>query len=326
MELLAGARRLSLAALFGVVVSALGQGLPAPPPAAIEQLQQVLGSRVELGTILGGDYAAAGGIYTFRGGKVADLSLTKIGGGGDVASPRPLGLGQIMWTPVLQGNLGQFQAENDFTSGYLQGNQSSYETRAVQLGGGARFYFNKHLSLAPTLSGLYGHTENEFHPGNSIGELVKAVAEGTYVDWNVDTWSIVPALDLKYTWSWGRTAFEFRSRYDFFHTESFESSSPVIGVNGNSQTWENKLDVDVPLSLKFLGTEVHTGGFFSRTELFGDAAQGLNANSFYTANGRLVLDPNGKLWKVHWFGFGASYFFGDHFHGWSAGVDLSFKL
>jgi hypothetical protein len=308
-----------------VAISAAAQ--PAPiPPAAIQQLQQAIGNRVELGTILGGDYAAAGGIYSFRGGSVADLNLTKIGGGGDVAEPKPLGLGDLRWAPVLQGNLGRLGASDDFTSGYLEGNKSTYDTYAVQGGGGVRFYLGKHLSLAPLVSGLYGHTENEFQARNAVGEAVKAAASGILVDWKVDTWSVVPALDLKYDWNWARTAFEFRSRFDYFHTESFESSSPLIGVEGNSQTWENKLDADVPLGLRLLGGELHTGGFFSRTELYGDAVQGLNAHSFYTLNGRFVWAPLGKFLKLKWVGLGASYFFGDQFNGWSAGLDLSFKL
>jgi hypothetical protein len=47
---------------------------------------------------------------------------------------------------------------------------------------------------------------------------------------------------------------------------------------------------------------------------------------FYTLNGRLVLDFLGKLWKVKWLGLGASCFLGDHFSGWSAGLDLRFKF
>jgi hypothetical protein len=41
---------------------------PALPADALEQFQHVIGNRVEAVTILGGDYAAAGGIYTFRSG------------------------------------------------------------------------------------------------------------------------------------------------------------------------------------------------------------------------------------------------------------------
>jgi hypothetical protein len=316
---------LALAVQLLEIIPALGQTAPIPP-AAIEQLQHAIGNRVEIGTILGGDYAAAGGIYSFRGGSIADLTLTKIGGGGDVAAPRPLGLGGIKWAPVLQGNLGAFAVNNDFESGYLAGNRAQYETHAVQFGGGARFYFGEHLSLAPLFSGLYGHTANEFHAGNPLGEAIKAAGSGTLVDWQVDTWSAVPAVELKYDWLWGRTAFEFRSRLNYFHTESFESSSPLVGVEGNSQTWENKLDVDVPLGWRCLKGELHTGGFFSRTELFGDAVQGLSLTGFYTLNGRFVWAPLGRLLKLRWVGLGASYFWGNNFQGWTAGVDLSLKL
>jgi hypothetical protein len=88
----------------------------------------------------------------------------------------------------------------------------------------------------------------------------------------------------------------------------------------------NKLDVDVPLGLKILGRELHTGGFVSRTEVFGDAAHGLNTDYAYTANGRLVFDFLGKLWKLKWFGLGASYFWGHDLGGWSAGVDMRFQF
>jgi hypothetical protein len=38
---------------------------------------------------------------------------------------------------------------------------------AVDFGGGARFWFNDHLSLAPTVSGIYGHTENSYTANGS---------------------------------------------------------------------------------------------------------------------------------------------------------------
>jgi hypothetical protein len=313
-------------ALLTTLAGLAGLAQPAIPPAAIEQFQQVIGNRTEAAVILGGDYGAAGGIYTFRGGRVADLSVGKLGGAGDVASRRPLGIGGFEWAPVLVGNLGHLTAENDFESGYLQGNNTVYDTLAVQGGGGVRFYITEHLSLATTVSGIYGHIENEFNARNPTGEQIKEAASGTFVDWNLDTWSVAPEVELGYTWQWKRAIFDLRSRYDFYHTESFSGSSPVVSVRGDSQTWENKLDVDLPLGWKLFGLELHTGGFFARTELFGGISNGLNADHFYTANSRLVVDLLGKLWKVRWVGLGASYFFGDHFNGWSAGVDARFQF
>ena len=257
---------------------------------------------------------------------MADLSITKIGGSGLIASPKPLGLGNLQWAPVLQGNLGMVSVENRFKTGYLEGNQMNYDTLAIEAGGGVAIFLTDNLSLTPTLSGIYGRVENRFSPHNTTGDFVKSVGSGTLVDWTMDTWSVVPALELDYQWTWGRTVFDFSSGYDFFHTESFESSSPIMGVKGNSSTWENKLDVDLPLGLKVFSRELHTGGFFSRTEVFGNAAQGLNTGYVYTANGRLVLDFLGKLWKVKWLGVGASYFWGQNFSGWSAGMDLRLKF
>ena len=306
--------------------TASGLAQPVTPPEAIEQFKHVIGSQVEAVTILGGDYGAAGGIYTFRGGQVANLSVSKIGGGGDVASPRPLGVGDLKWSPLLLGNVGMISAQNEFATGYLRGNKSVYDVLAVQGGGGARFYFTDHLSLAPTISGICGHTENEFKPQNALGDAVKIAARGTFVDWQLDTWSVAPSLNAQYEWLWGRTTFAPGSRYNFFHTESFDSSSPVVGVNGDSHTWENKLDADVPLGWKIFERELHTGGFFSRTELFGGAAQGLNADYIYTLNGRLVADLLRKVWKVRWMGVGCSYFWGEHFSGWSAGLDMRFQF
>jgi hypothetical protein len=315
-------RAVSGAVLLGAATSAFAQ----LPPNAVSQFQQVVGSRVEAATLLGGDYGVAGGVYSFHGGDQADLSIEKLGGGGIVMEPSSLGIGDMKWAPILQGNIGHLTAENHFNAGYLEGNRSSYDLTAVELGGGARFYFTDYFSLAPTVSGIYGYTENQFTPQNAVGNYVKSVASGTFVDWNMDTWSVVPSMDLNYVFHWRRTTFEFSSRYNYFHTESFNSSSPVVGVNGDSHTWANKLDVDVPLGWKLFDRELHTGGFFSRTELFGGAADGLNADHIYTVNGRLVMDMLGHVWKVQWLGVGCSYFWGDHFDGWSIGADVRFKF
>jgi hypothetical protein len=317
-------RSLVATTLAFACLSAFAQ--PVVPQEAINQFQQVIGSRVEAVTILGGDYGAAGGFYTFRGGQAANLSISKIGGGGAVAAPKPLGVGDVEWAPVLQGNLGQISAQNEFPEGYLRGNKSVYDVLAVQAGGGVRFYFTDHFSLTPAISGIYAHTGNEFKPQNAIGDAVKLAAGGTYVDWQLDTWSVMPSLESLYDWQWHRTVFEYSSRYNYFHTESFDSSSPVVGVNGDSHTWENRIDADVPLGWKLLGRELHTGGFFSRTELFGGAADGLNADHVYTLSGRFVMDFLGVIPKVRWLGLGASYFFADHFDGWSAGVNMRFQF
>jgi hypothetical protein len=277
-------------------------------------------------TVLGGDFGAAGGAYAFRGNSKADMSIAKLGGGGIVAEPMLLGVGDLKWSPIVQGNIGSAKTENRFKTGYLQGNINTYSLLAIEFGGGARIFITDNLSISPTISGIYSHTTNEFNALNANGDAIKAAASGTYVDWSMDAWSVVPSLNLKYEYQLGQTTFSLSSLYNFFHTESFKSSSVVVGVNGSSHTWENKLDVDLPLGWTLFDRELHTGGFISRTEMFGGVAEGLNEDHVYMVNGRLVLDLMGKLWKVRYLGIGSSYFWADHFNGWSAGLDVRLKF
>ena len=61
------------------------------------------------------------------------------------------------------------------------------------------------------------------------------------------------------------------------------------------------------LGLMLFKRELHTGGFFSITELFGNAADGMSENRIYTVNGRLVLDLLGKIYKTRWVSVGSSF-------------------
>ena len=100
-----------------------------------------------------------------------------------------------------------------------------------------------------------------------------------------------------------------------------------MSVNGDSETWLNKIDVDVPLSMELWGHELRTGGFISRTELYGDIRNGLNIDHLYEVHGRLVLDYLKQFWKAQWFGVGGSYLWGPNgLSGFSIGVDVSFQF
>lgn len=295
------------------------------PSDVVSQLRRTVGARVEAMTVLGGDYGVSGGTYNADNG--TDISITKFGGLGDVGDPRPLGLGDIKWQPRFQGNMGYLTTERQFHSGLLAEDKTENSTFAIQFGGGARFWFNEHLSLTPTLMGMYGHSENDFSARSAFSQANKsALKQAGLIDWDADTWTIRPGAELGYVWMWKRTTFTLSSSFAYFHTEDFNTSSSQVSVDGNSQTWENKIDVDIPLGKKIFDRELHTGGFFSRTEFFGDIEDGISADHLYEVHGRLVLDFLGKLWKVKWLGIGGSYLWGNTFDGWSIGVDAAFKF
>jgi len=106
-------------------------------------------------------------------------------------------------------------------------------------------------------------------------------------------------LNAQYVFNWHRTLITLSSDSAWFHTESFRSSNANVRANGNSETWQGKIDVDVPLSKEVFGHELRTGGYFSRTELYGDLRNGLGADHIYELHGRLVLDFLNQFWKCN---------------------------
>lgn len=326
---------------FAVGLITLLLALQTPPvraqlsPGEITQLRNAIGNRIEAATILGGDFGVSGASISGNSANNGNtLDLQKFGGSGDIGDPRQLGTLPIAWQPRLQGEMGYLTAHNNFNNTSrtnLVGTESKTHDFSIQFGGGARLWFNDAFSIAPTIMGMYGHTENTFYPNNNPGLasnpkfLTDARNQGL-IDWTADTWTVRPALDFQYVYTWRRTIFTLSSDPTYFHTESFSTSNPNVSVNGDSETWMNKIDVDVPLGKDLWGHELRTGGFISRTEFYGNIQDGLNTDHLYELHGRLVLDFLNQLWKVQWIGIGGSYLWGSSFDGYSFGADIAFRF
>ena len=244
----------------------------------------------------------------------------------DIGDPEPIGNSGIAWQPRLQGSMGYAEAKKVFTSGDLQGDVNKYQTFAIQFGGGGRFWFNDHLSLAPTFMGMYGHTKNLYTANNPNTQAIAGTVDEQLVNWHADTWTIRPAGNVQYVYTWHRTILTLSSDYTYYHTESFSSSTSLLNFNGDSDTWAAKIDVDVPLKRMLWGHELRTGGYFSRTQFFDNLKSGTGTDHLYEIHPRLVLDFLGQLWKVQWIGIGGSYIWGGPITGYAIGVDVAFRF
>jgi hypothetical protein len=127
------------------------------------------------------------------------------------------------------------------------------------------------------------------------------------VDWDVDTWTLITGADIQYLIGWDRTIVTLTSNPVYYHTESFESSNAHVQVNGDSETWANIIDVDIPTGVQLYGHELRTGGYYRWTGLYGGISDGLHESSLNEVHGRIVLDFLSQLWKVQWIGIGGSY-------------------
>ena len=110
----------------------------------------------------------------------------------------------------------------------------------------------------------------------------------------------------------------------YCRTESFESTSASINVKGDSGTWANMVDVDIPMGIEVFGHALRTGGYYRWTGLYGGLRNGLHESNFNEFHGRLVLDVLTQLWRVQWIGIGGSYIRGPNI--WTAGADVVFRF
>ena len=212
-------------------------------------------------------------------------------------------------------------------TGPFVGNANEFSVYAIQFGGGGRFWLNDALSVATTVMGMYGRTASTFDASNVFGrQNVGLLLRDGLVDWEVHTWTVRPETEIQYQIKLDRTIITLSTAGAFFDTQSFSTSSNTIRVAGKSGSWDNKLDIDYPLGIMIFGHELRTGGYLSRTDLYGDLRDGLDVEHINEVHTRLVLDFLGQLWKVQWIGIGGSYLWGTSIEGWTLGADVMMRF
>jgi hypothetical protein len=312
---------LGLGAL-ALVQTADGQEVP---PGALEQLDRLIGARVETMSILGTQSGASGGTYLSNVNDTA-VEVFKLTGRGDLGYPKPIGDSGIGWNLLFEGGIGYAQFNNRFPDNQLAGNESQIDTFAMSLGAGVRFTFHERLSLAPSFGVIYSHTSNEFTARTDVGRAIVARFDEVLVNWDADLISLVPGIEARYQQPIGPVTIELTSRYKYFETLRIRRSTEALSFEDNAGWWRNELDVDVRLPLYAFGRQFRTGVYFARSELYGGLADGLRSDYLYDAGARFVVDLLGALWKVEWLGIGGGYFWGEDFSGWTIGADIRMKF
>ena len=329
-----GKWRRPVAALAAALLSAKASMAQSPiAPDQLSPIRASIANRIEALAILGGDFGFSDGDFTLTGllipGVRTDtrLSVEKFGGAGDVGDPRQLDGANIGWQARLQGSMGYLNWTDELHSPLLDGDRSEFTAKAIEFGGGVRFWVSESLSFAPTLMGMYGHTNDGYFPKSVFTRVnLNQLQELGLIDWEVDVWSIRPALNTQYLVQIDRALLTLSSDLTYFHTQGFNSSNAHLTVDGNSGFATDKLDIDIPLGVEIEGHELRSGGYVARTDLFGDLESGLGVQHLSEIHARVVLDFLSQWWKLRWLGIGASYIWGTSIHGWTAGADAAFRF
>jgi hypothetical protein len=196
------------------------------PLGTVPQLDTAIGQRVEATAVLGTQSIAsrAGLGWSLNG---ADGSIFKIPWETELQDPQPLGNSSLLWAPVFEGGVGYGWFANHFNNHTLAGNESDFSTVALSLGVGPRVYFgDSGFSVLPAFSLLYAYTENDFDAHNALGQQV--VDDGRYVNWNVQTISLVPSFEFQYKKTFGRWTPKVTSAFAYFNTQPISRSTDAL--------------------------------------------------------------------------------------------------
>jgi hypothetical protein len=287
-----------------------------------DQLDQVVGNRVESAVILGGQEVPQGGLFGWQFNGV-DASVLKYPWSVELGDPRPLGPGELAWRPVILGTVGVTRFTNHFRDGPLAGSQSTYETYSATLGAGPRLWLLPEVSVLPAFSLAYAYTENDFDAGRAQESAVAQAVDGRLVNWHAHTLTFVPSLRLRYRQTFGPLTVDATSSYAYFATVPVARSTEAYSFTSDSQVWSNRLELEVVTPWAVAGWPLVAGGFGGRAELGGGLRDSLKTDHVYSVGGHVALDPGGRLWKLTQIGVAGSYFWSGAFTGWTLGVDWS---
>jgi hypothetical protein len=294
-------------------------------PVQKKQLGEFFGHRAEVGVILGANDGASSGSYTVdgrNGNDDVDLSLMKFGGGGEFGRSRKLGDSGATWNPVVMGSIGYLTGDNTITAGNLRGSELDESALSLHLGGGIAMHLSERFTVTPTIGVLYGSYDPGFNGRTPNGRLVEAAID----DETADVLGITPGIAMSYKVPMGKNMWDFIARYTYYGTTDVGSND--IDQGGSSHVFEQRADLDIPLSASLWDCPLHTGGYLGLTEVAGDIGDTMNSDVWATLHGRLLLNTSGRswAWKMDRLGIGMSGIFGNHFTGWDAGVEVSFKF
>lgn len=295
------------------------------PSGVQEQLDEVIGRRVETTAVLGTQSAASGGGYGWKAND-ADGEIFRVPWKFELHDPRPLGDTGMSWTPVFQGGFGYGRFVNHFNDKVLVGNESRYTTTALAVGTGPRLYFGDGFSVLPALDFLHAYTVNSFRAQNPLGELVSQLADGTFINWRAHTMTFVPSFELRYRKTFGDWTPEFTSTFAYFNTIPISRSTDALSFTSHSMLWANRIDLDYRTPIRLFDRPLHVSGDFTWVELYDGLREALASDYFLRAAGQVKLDVLGKLWKAETVGLGGGYFWSNNFNGFSVGLEASLKL
>jgi hypothetical protein len=227
--------------------------------------------------------------------------------------------------PFITGSVGYFEDTETSALGDPP-DESRFKAVTLSLGGGVKLeLMKKTLWLTPEIDLIYGRTWNEHDYNSELSrDFFKPLLEGIAYNWQVDTLSFAPSLQLIFEYPVRMVTLGFDTKFTYLNLRTVKEDYPEHEVKSDSTLWKNRLRLEFPLGFSVFNMPLSLRGDFSRVELGGDVAQPLKESHFYELGTELAFDTSRNLKWLSSLSTGVAYTFSERITGWSFRLGYKF--
>jgi len=183
------------------------------------------------------------------------------------------------YAPFMTGSLGYFEDTEKVLLGDPP-DESRFKAISLSLGGGIKLeMIEKYLWLNPEIDLILGRTWNEHEYKSELSNtLYKPILDGILFNWQVDTFTYAPALQLVFAYAVRAVTIGFDSKFTNLNIRTVKEDYPEHKVKSDSMLWRNRFRFEFPLGVSMFKMPLTLRGDFSRVDLGGGrgpAAQGV---------------------------------------------------
>jgi hypothetical protein len=227
--------------------------------------------------------------------------------------------------PFITGSFGYFEDSEKVLLGDPP-DESRFKAISISLGGGIKLeLIKKYLWLIPEIDLIYGRTWNEHEYNSEPSKLFfKPLLDGILFNWQVDTFTYAPALQLAFEYPVCMVTLGFDTKFTYLNIRTIKEDYPEHKVKSDSTLWKNRFRFEFPLGVSVFNMPLSLKGDFSRVDLGGDVARPLKESFFYEVGTELAFDTTRNVQWLNSLSIGAGYTFGDRITGWSFRLGYKF--
>jgi len=222
--------------------------------------------------------------------------------------------------PFIRAYVGYFDLKEDVTLLGPPTGQLRVRSWTGTAGGGVEWRINNWLSVTPSMMFAYSHAwqnyDRDVPPTDPLA--------GVFVNWEANSLTLLPAIEVNAAWTFGRWELGVNSRYTYIRILGLSDNSPLIDLDSASQVWRNEVTARYHSPWELFTLPVSPYAAFARHDLAGRISTSGFVDFFYEARlGVTFLLPEWTK-PVRELDLSGAYYFEGPLTGYSVGISLDF--